>query len=111
MRLRDLIRQVRAARTMAEERAVVDRESANIRETFRDDDSPWKCRNIAKLLYIHMLGYPAHFGQVYTHCCLRLFDTQLCLIPFMRNEETNDRKMCNSLKEGKLRMINYSFDF
>jgi AP-1 complex subunit gamma-1 len=65
MRLRDLIRQVRAARTMAEERAVVDRESANIRETFRDDDSPWKCRNIAKLLYIHMLGYPAHFGQVF----------------------------------------------
>ncbi|KAF1769661.1 hypothetical protein GCK72_001478 [Caenorhabditis remanei] len=64
MRLRDLIRQVRAARTMAEERAVVDRESANIRESFRDDDSPWKCRNIAKLLYIHMLGYPAHFGQM-----------------------------------------------
>ncbi|GMS97918.1 hypothetical protein PENTCL1PPCAC_20093, partial [Pristionchus entomophagus] len=64
MRLRDLIRQVRAARTMAEERAVVDRESANIRENFRDDDSPWKCRNIAKLLYIHMLGYQAHFGQM-----------------------------------------------
>lgn len=64
MRLRDLIRQVRAARTMAEERAVVDRESANIRENFREDESPWKCRNIAKLLYIHMLGYPAHFGQM-----------------------------------------------
>ncbi|KAK0424372.1 hypothetical protein QR680_008643 [Steinernema hermaphroditum] len=64
MRLRDLIRQVRAARTAAEERAVVDRESANIRDTFRDDDSPWKCRNIAKLLYIHMLGFPAHFGQM-----------------------------------------------
>ncbi|VDL82177.1 unnamed protein product [Nippostrongylus brasiliensis] len=58
MRLRDLIRQVRAARTMAEERAV------NFSENFREDDSPWKCRNIAKLLYIHMLGYPAHFGQM-----------------------------------------------
>ncbi|CAL2027997.1 unnamed protein product [Caenorhabditis brenneri] len=73
MRLRDLIRQVRAARTMAEERAVVDRESANIRESFRDDDSPWKCRNIAKLLYIHMLGYPAHFGQME---CMKLVALQ-----------------------------------
>ena len=69
MRLRDLIRQVRAARTAAEERAVVERESANIRESFRDEDNKYKCRNMAKLLYIHMLGYPAHFGQV---CgCLR----------------------------------------
>ena len=24
----------------------------------------WRCRNVAKLLYIHMLGYPAHFGQL-----------------------------------------------
>lgn len=64
MRLRDLIRQVRAARTAAEERAVVERESANIRDSFRDEDNKYKCRNMAKLLYIHMLGYPAHFGQV-----------------------------------------------
>ncbi|KAH7694935.1 CBR-APG-1 protein, partial [Aphelenchoides avenae] len=64
MRLRDLIRQVRAARTAAEERAVVERESANIRDSFRDEDNKYKCRNMAKLLYIHMLGYPAHFGQL-----------------------------------------------
>ncbi|KAI3420317.1 hypothetical protein GPALN_003627 [Globodera pallida] len=64
MRLRDLIRQVRAARTAAEERAVVEKESANIRDSFRDEDNKYKCRNMAKLLYIHMLGYPAHFGQV-----------------------------------------------
>ncbi|XP_062705360.1 AP-1 complex subunit gamma-1 isoform X3 [Aedes albopictus] len=68
-RLRDLIRQIRAARTAAEERAVVNRECAYIRGTFREEDSVWRCRNIAKLLYIHMLGYPAHFGQLE---CLKL---------------------------------------
>ncbi|XP_036318393.1 AP-1 complex subunit gamma-1 isoform X4 [Rhagoletis pomonella] len=68
-RLRDLIRQIRAARTAAEERAVVNKECAYIRSTFREEDSVWRCRNIAKLLYIHMLGYPAHFGQLE---CLKL---------------------------------------
>nr|XP_022917950.1 AP-1 complex subunit gamma-1 isoform X2 [Onthophagus taurus] len=69
MRLRDLIRQIRAARTAAEERSVVNKECACIRSTFREEDSVWRCRNIAKLLYIHMLGYPAHFGQLE---CLKL---------------------------------------
>ncbi|XP_023310674.1 AP-1 complex subunit gamma-1 [Anoplophora glabripennis] len=69
MRLRDLIRQIRAARTAAEERSVVNKECAYIRSTFREEDSVWRCRNIAKLLYIHMLGYPAHFGQLE---CLKL---------------------------------------
>lgn len=88
MKLRDLIRQIRAARTAAEERSVVNKECAYIRSTFREEDSVWRyvlyssikicytllfinfrCRNIAKLLYIHMLGYPAHFGQLE---CLKL---------------------------------------
>ncbi|XP_053624074.1 AP-1 complex subunit gamma-1 isoform X3 [Plodia interpunctella] len=68
-RLRDLIRQIRAVRTAAEERSVVNKECAYIRSTFREEDSVWRCRNIAKLLYIHMLGYPAHFGQLE---CLKL---------------------------------------
>ncbi|XP_055639073.1 AP-1 complex subunit gamma-1-like [Toxorhynchites rutilus septentrionalis] len=63
-RLRELIRQIRASRTAAEERAVVNTECAYIRSTFRETDCIWKCRNMAKLLYIHMLGYPAHFGQM-----------------------------------------------
>lgn len=69
VRLRDLIRQIRAARTAAEERAVINKECATIRSTFREEDGVWRCRNIAKLLYIHMLGYPAHFGQLE---CLKL---------------------------------------
>jgi len=69
MRLRDLIRQIRAARTAAEERAVINKECAYIRHAIREEDTVWRCRNIAKLLYIHMLGYPAHFGQME---CLKL---------------------------------------
>lgn len=69
IRLRDLIRQIRAARTQADERAVVQKECAYIRTTFREEDNTFRCRNVAKLLYIHMLGYPAHFGQLE---CLKL---------------------------------------
>lgn len=68
-RLRDLIRQIRSARTAAEEREVINKECAQIRDSFRVEDSTWRCRNVAKLLYIYMLGYPAHFGQLE---CLKL---------------------------------------
>jgi len=73
MRLRDLIRNIRAARTAAEERAVINKECAYIRNAIREEDTMWRCRNIAKLLYIHMLGYPAHFGQME---CLKLCASQ-----------------------------------
>lgn len=63
-RLRDLIRQIRAARTAAEERTVVNKECAYIRSTFREEDSVWRCRNIAKLLYIHMLGSVYQGSQI-----------------------------------------------
>jgi hypothetical protein len=69
IRLRDLIAQIRAARTAAEEREVVSRESAQIRSAIRDDDADNRCRNVAKLVYMHMLGYPATFGQLE---CLKL---------------------------------------
>ncbi len=75
-KLKDLIRSIRAARTAADERSVVTKECAVIRSSFRDEDSEARCRNIAKLLYIHMLGYPAHFGQVghvSSFCLSKLF--------------------------------------
>mmetsp|Transcript_434 Transcript_434/g.1115 ORF Transcript_434/g.1115 Transcript_434/m.1115 type:complete len:863 (+) Transcript_434:107-2695(+) len=67
MRLRDLIRAVRACKTAAEEREVIAKESAALREDFRSEDGQfYRHRNVAKLMYIHMLGYPTHFGQMET---------------------------------------------
>eukprot|EP00198_Chlamydomonas_reinhardtii_P006516 XP_001695852.1 gamma-adaptin [Chlamydomonas reinhardtii] len=66
IRLRDLIKQVRACKTAAEEREVIAKESAALREAFRDQDQSYRHRNVAKLMYIHMLGYPTHFGQMET---------------------------------------------
>ncbi|KAJ6653068.1 hypothetical protein lerEdw1_010154 [Lerista edwardsae] len=63
LKLPVLIRTIRAARTQAEERELVQRESAVIRGAFRDDEASTRASNLAKLLYLHLLGYPAHFGQ------------------------------------------------
>ena len=68
-KLRELIRSVRACKTAAEERAVISKECALIRTAFKDEDSAFRHRNVAKLLFIHMLGYPSHFGQME---CLKL---------------------------------------
>uniref|UniRef100_A0A383VEJ1 AP-1 complex subunit gamma n=1 Tax=Tetradesmus obliquus TaxID=3088 RepID=A0A383VEJ1_TETOB len=66
VRLRELIRAVRSCKTQAEERDVIAKESAALREAFREQDPRYRHRNIAKLMYIHMLGYPTHFGQMET---------------------------------------------
>jgi len=64
LKLRDLIRQVRACKTAGEERAVIAKESAMIRTAIREEQVHYRHRNVAKLLFIHMLGYPTHFGQL-----------------------------------------------
>lgn len=35
----------------------------------QEDDNQFRHRNVAKLLFIHMMGYPTHFGQME---CLKL---------------------------------------
>lgn len=69
IKLRELIRSIRACKTAAEERAVIARECALIRTAFKEDDNQFRHRNVAKLLFIHMMGYPTHFGQME---CLKL---------------------------------------
>ncbi|CAK8685337.1 unnamed protein product [Clavelina lepadiformis] len=63
-RLRDLIRNIRSCKTAADERSIIQKECADIRNGFREEDSQFRCRNVAKVLYIYMLGYPSHFGQL-----------------------------------------------
>jgi AP-1 complex subunit gamma-1 len=73
IKLRDLIRAVRACKTAAEERAVISKECALIRTAIKEEDEQFRQRNVAKLLFIHMLGYPTHFGQME---CLKLISAQ-----------------------------------
>ncbi|XP_022151160.1 AP-1 complex subunit gamma-2-like isoform X2 [Momordica charantia] len=68
-RLRDMIRAIRACKTAAEERAVIRKECAAIRAAIDENDHDYRHRNLAKLMFIHMLGYPTHFGQME---CLKL---------------------------------------
>jgi len=64
-RLKDLIKAVRACKTAADERACVTKESALIRSAFKDDAmADYRHRNVAKVMFIAMLGYPTHFGQM-----------------------------------------------
>ena len=62
--LREFIRSVRAAKTAAEERAVISKEAAYIRSAFREDEKKTQAVNMSKLLFIFLMGYPAHFGQM-----------------------------------------------
>ncbi|KAI8958530.1 Adaptor protein complex AP-1 gamma subunit [Daldinia sp. FL1419] len=64
--LKQFIRNVRAAKTIADERAVIQKESAAIRASFREESHDHNVRrnNVAKLLYLFTLGERTHFGQI-----------------------------------------------
>ncbi|CBZ55271.1 hypothetical protein NCLIV_056950 [Neospora caninum Liverpool] len=68
-KLREFIRNIRAAKTAADERAVVSKECAEIRTAFKEGDGRYRHRNVAKVLFISMLGYPTQFAQLE---CLKL---------------------------------------
>lgn len=64
--LRTFIKEVRAAKTLAEERSIVTKESARIRTKLKDDHISLERRRkyINKLLYLYILGEKTHFAQV-----------------------------------------------
>lgn len=66
-RIKDFIRLVRACKTAADERKLVAKESAAIRNSFKGGSSvgrEQRYQSLGKLIYVYLLGYPAIFGQV-----------------------------------------------
>lgn len=64
--LKLFVKAVRKAKTIADERTVVRKESAALRTSFRDPNLDQNTRrvNISKLLYLYIIGEKTHFGQV-----------------------------------------------
>lgn len=65
-RTKDFIRRVRSCKTASDERTLVAKESAAIRNSFKGATVGREQRyhSLSKLVYIYLLGYPAIFGQV-----------------------------------------------
>jgi AP-1 complex subunit gamma-1 len=111
MRLKDLIKAVRNCKTAADERAVIAKESAFIRTQFKEENNDTRHINVSKLLYIFMLGYPAHFGQIE---CLKLVasnkfsDKRLGYLGIMLLLDENQEVLTlvtNSLKKYRFNFI------
>ena len=65
MSLKNFIKAVRQTKTIADERAIVQKESAAIRTSFREEPTGYtRQQNILKLLYLFTLGERTHFGQI-----------------------------------------------
>ncbi len=55
-KIRELIKRVRACKTAEEERSVINKESAEMRNMSKDATNQDKSRNLAKCIYMHMMG-------------------------------------------------------
>ncbi|KAI1717091.1 AP-1 complex subunit gamma-1 [Ditylenchus destructor] len=102
-RLRDFVRQIRAAKSPSEEKAIIERELANLRVVSFDENSKFKCRNMLKLIYIHMLGYSADFAQME---CLKLVGAQQKKYTSLRIGYLGIMQMFNEYSEAHLLLTN-----
>ena len=60
LKLRELIKKVRSCKTAEEERSIMNKESAEIRNLGKDQSDIIKCRNLLKCVYMHMMGNIIH---------------------------------------------------
>ena len=66
------IKHVKEASTAEEERRLIANESAYIRNDFGQQKYTNLKEDLAKLMFIYLLGYPVHFGQM---ACLQLISS------------------------------------
>ena len=64
LKIRQLIKRIRSCRTAEEERSVINKESAEIRNLSKDPNAPFKARNLCKAIYMQMMGYQTSFMQL-----------------------------------------------
>ena len=64
LKIRQLIKRIRSCRTAEEERSVINKESAEIRNLSKDPNAPFKARNLCKAIYMQMMGYQTSFMQM-----------------------------------------------
>jgi AP-1 complex subunit gamma-1 len=55
-KVRELIKKIRACKTAEEERSVINKESAEMRNMSKEATNQEKARNILKCIYVHMMG-------------------------------------------------------
>lgn len=103
-RLRDVIKAIRSCKTAAEERNVISEECALIRASFRKENCPLRHRNVAKLIFFHMLGYNTQFAHIE---CLKLMVSKrfiekkvgyLALVQLMSEEDELTLMAISSVK-------------
>lgn len=63
MKLRELIKRIRGCKTSEEERSIINKESAEMRN-MKEQNDLIKCRNLTKCIFIHMLGFETNFIQM-----------------------------------------------
>lgn len=66
------IKQVKEAASAEEERRMVANESSHIRDDFGQQKYTNLKEDLTKLIFIYLLGYPVHFGQM---ACLQLISS------------------------------------
>ena len=64
LKIKEFIKGIRTCKNQKEENIIVNKECAKIRTAFKSGDTKNKHRNVAKLIYMHILGFKVDFGHM-----------------------------------------------